>query len=543
VWLVGTFVLGGRLATRAIAVVLTGVSLFASPLPSDASTIPWRQSRVQLKAADLPIGAALERIAAGAGVRVALDSRVTGTLNLDLDAEPAGLLRQLEGLFGFMSYFDGSTLHISSIERNATVMLRLQGTSPAAFDATLQRLGIADPRFPIRHDQATGLAVVSGPPRFIELVRGVAKGARVASDPEGEEIRVFPLRYASARDRQMTSGTETLTLPGVASLMRTVHHGSDAGGGPGSGAAARRPAVSNAPKPTRRDVPGGSIDVPPASHEAFEDLLSRYSMLPPPGQSGNLLPQIHADPRQNAVIVRDRSDRMESHQQLLRLLDVKPRLIELHVRIMEAETAFVPIPDVTPPLSGDPVSPASPVSPDPTYTDGTAHRRTPTVRIRAPLPETPLATSGRASIIAEPRLMVLDNTVAEFSNLRTLTAPGSAPAPETVRLETGLRLRILPQSMVDADGSRRIQLSVTLHDGLVAMRNGESEDANTSHSISTTAIVRPGESMMVGGLSLDYSRGPTGKSPPRSDGWAGTNRGRSERMYLITPRFVDEGSP
>lgn len=506
-----------------------------------AAPIPWRQTKVQFKAVDTPIARVLAQLVTSAGARVKVDPRVGGTVTLDLDTTPAGLLRGLELQFGFISYFDGSTLHITPVDSNTTAMLRLLGTTPERFEATLKRLQIADPRFPIRYDTSTGLAVVSGPPRYIELVREVARNARTSADPGQETIRVFPLRYATARDREIKSGSETTTIPGAATLMRAMYQGSDGNGASGMGGSMR---ASTAPKSTRRDSLGGPIDIPAPAHEKLEDLFSRQNLLGA-AQTGGGLPQIQADPNQNAIVVRDRSDRMEAHQQLIRLLDVRPRLIELHLKIAEAETAvvnvFTPGPSVA---SAEPDRGTSIMTSDPTYSSEIRNERSRNTRFDPSKLTPPKSAEGQVRVIAEPRMIVLDNTVAEFSNLRSSSATGTARLPENVQLQSGLRLRITPQSMIDADGSRRIRLSVTVHDGFVATRDGRGEDSNTSHSFNTSAIVRSGESMMLGGMSFDYRRGPTRASRSNDvQGDAGSTNGRSERMYIITPRFVDEGSP
>ncbi|MFM1990951.1 MAG: Type secretion system outer membrane protein SpiA precursor [Pseudomonadota bacterium] len=536
-------------ALLAVGLLIATLALAATQSVVHASSIEWRQSKVPLVATDMPIEQVLDRIAAGEGLRVRVDPRVRGTLTLEFDGSPAGLLRQLETLFGCVAYFDGSTLHVTPVDRNATAMVRLDRGSGAAFEASLKRLGIADPRFPIRYDASTGVAMVSGPPRYIELVREAARNGRMAQDADDEEVRVFPLHYATARDRTMKSGSENTVVPGVASLMRAIHHGSETGGPSGPAAPVRPSNPSTAPKSRLRDAPGGPIEVPPPPHEKFEELLSRFNPLGAP-QAGNPLPQIHADPRQNAVVVRDRSSRMEAHQQLVRLLDVRPRMIELHIRIIEAETAFVPGPDPAASGIGAGIGPAPAIrsidAVDATYTTNASATRLGVSR-DAPggiaMPPRSGPVPGRVRVVAEPRLVAMDNTVAELANMRAFTAPGGMPNSDATQLEAGLRLRILPQSMIEPDGTRRIQLSVTVHDGLVGKRSGEGEDSNTSHSLTTAAILRPGESMMVGGMSYDYQRSPLHPADTRSSSGGVAAHGRSERAYIITPRFIDEGAP
>jgi hypothetical protein len=61
----------------------------------------------------------------------------------------------------------------------------------------LNRLGIADPRYPIRTTPGSGVISVSGPPPYIVLVRqtliAMARGI-----PEGEDNRVRVFRGSSS---------------------------------------------------------------------------------------------------------------------------------------------------------------------------------------------------------------------------------------------------------------------------------------------------------------------------------------------------------
>jgi type III secretion protein C len=346
------------------------------------------------------------------------------------------------------------------------------------------------------------------------------------------------------------SGAESTTVPGVATLIQALYHGGDAngasmkGGGFSPPAPAPPPSPSLAPTQSLRNSPGGPIDVPPPTSKQYEDFFARYNLLGiTQTQKGRDLPQIQADPHQNAVVVRDRSERMDAHQQLVRLLDVRPRLIELQVRIAEAETAVVNVQVTgTAPALADRDRTSPVMTSDPTYRSNLSDERSRSVQVDTSTQAPFVPTEGRVRVVAEPRLTVLDNTVAEFSNLRSSTASGTAGNVEEARLQTGLRLRIVPQSMIDSDGSRRIRLSVTVHDGMVAARDNGGEDSNTSHSFSTTAIVRSGESMLLGGMSFDYLRGPAGARGSSLQSKAESTYGRSERMYVITPRFIEDGS-
>ena len=79
--------------------------------------------------------------------------------------------KRLTAGHGLVWYFDGSVLHVNSASELRTEVIDLGRILPTDVVSKLTKLGIADPRYPIRTTPGSGVVSVSGPPPYIVLVR------------------------------------------------------------------------------------------------------------------------------------------------------------------------------------------------------------------------------------------------------------------------------------------------------------------------------------------------------------------------------------
>jgi type III secretion protein C len=323
-----------------------GAAIFAGPPVAAAASVTWRTKEIASSVQNMPIGDVLRDLASTEGLRVSVDPSVGGRVSLDFRGSPTALLSRLEASHGLQWYFDGSVMYFTRAEQHSTAVLRMPAqSSTKAFESMLARLGIADGRFPLRVDPIERLVIVSGPPRYVELVREAARANGVEKASDDEEVRVFTLRYGWAKDRTVQVGNESMKVSGIANLMNAVFHGAaETTGAPTVARSAAGPrSDALPPDPFRaqlRSTPGGSVDVPAPMYEEYERVIGRHSKMNLSRAAAGL-PQIHADSRLNAVIVRDVAHRMDAHERFIRALDVRPRMIELHLRIIDAETSVL----------------------------------------------------------------------------------------------------------------------------------------------------------------------------------------------------------
>ncbi|MFQ6547733.1 hypothetical protein AADZ90_007225 [Aestuariibius sp. 2305UL40-4] len=134
---------------------------------------------------------------------------------VDVDEDLTGRVRRVAGEFTpseflyhlsitheFSWYFDGQVLHVTPVNDDRTILLQLNDVEIDTLQTTLDELGIADTRYPIIAASDQGLARVSGPPRYIELVQETFQamtGSGTAPRPprrlmviQGDETEIIP---------------------------------------------------------------------------------------------------------------------------------------------------------------------------------------------------------------------------------------------------------------------------------------------------------------------------------------------------------------
>lgn len=214
-----------RLRTLAtLACVMVCVSF-----ESHAAQIHWRSETFNYVARNKPLKEFIREFAAAEGLTVVVAPEVEGTVNGKFNLTPGSLLELLSASFGVSWYYDGSVLHVYPASDVATEVIRLEAIGVARLRETLTRLDITDPRYPIAYDARNRTARVSGPKRYVELVKQTARAIdRSSAGAATADIRVFPLRYAWAADFIFTRGGVEQRLPGVASVLRELYAPSQA---------------------------------------------------------------------------------------------------------------------------------------------------------------------------------------------------------------------------------------------------------------------------------------------------------------------------
>lgn len=125
------------------------------------------------------------------------------------------VLDRLAADHGLYWWFDGAVLHVGPADDLVTLSEPLASERVEGARAALGRLGLLDPRFPVRLDAAAGFISATGPEPYVRRVLAVARGAdehaaggpfrRVTIYRQGAGSRVRVLR----RFDPETSQTET----------------------------------------------------------------------------------------------------------------------------------------------------------------------------------------------------------------------------------------------------------------------------------------------------------------------------------------------
>ena len=97
----------------------------------------------------------------------AVKGRVRGGWRVDT---VGSFLDRLTSDVGIEWFFDGHRLNVSSAEESVRRVLPLDGVEAKAWQTSIKQMGIESDQFPVVIDEDRGVALVSGPPQYVQLV-------------------------------------------------------------------------------------------------------------------------------------------------------------------------------------------------------------------------------------------------------------------------------------------------------------------------------------------------------------------------------------
>lgn len=549
------------------ALLLLTVALIAAA-PARAADMPWSLKKTEYTAIEpKDLRMFLREFAAQQGVGIFLDPEVKGELTGRYELNARSMMELLGRTFGLIWYFDGKVLYVYPASAVESSVIRLNDLTSAQFQRTLDRLGISDSRFPLSFDDR-GSVLVSGPKRYVELVRDAAKVSDRPGDGEDAvtETRVFALRYAFADDHTVRSGGREFRVPGVVNILRQAYGGEIAG-------AAESRRVSTAQRREPNEAASGGPVLPPLRSGAGrrDSVLDAEVEAPRRVQPARGLPSFAADPRTNAVVVRDVASRIGQYETLIRRLDERPRLIELEANIVEVNAEDFGVLGIDWRLAGKrgsvevgggglSNSVTNPnASPGPlgnvagAVLSVVAGNRTQLIARLSALEE-----AGKASTSAQPKIMTVNNVEAALDATTTFYVPvqGFQDA-QLFEVSAGTSIRITPSvvSALDnaadgapAQGARdMVRLLIKIEDGGLTGERVSQLPVVQRTTINTQSIVSVGSTLLIAGYAQErdsqVQRGVPGLSrvPVLGHLFKSSEKRvtRVERLFMITPRVVD----
>jgi type III secretion protein C len=541
---------------------------------AQAMPIPFGQREVELTAREQPIAGFVQDLFGRIDIPVQISPSIKGNVNGNFSGSAERTWRNIARAFNLVEYYDGAVLHVYSPADLNTRTLPLSPNTATRVARAVDELKLNDARNTIRTTRE-GALIVSGVKRFIEQVEEIAR-AQALTDRAGAPtgFRVFYLRYAWAQDVTMTFGGRQVMLPGVASIVRGLMTSNPR----------TQVATSNYETPSSNTVPGmrsrgrnlgvlgnAEADLQQPSAPTLAAALANApggvstgngvqaaASQPIGADPGNLV-RVEADPRLNAVIVRDVPSRMAVYEQLINSLDVEPQLLEIEATIIDINTdrmrelgvnwrwtrdrgsvlfgngtdsdlrlnPLLAPGDITP--SGNGFS----------FSGILGGRNDFVARINA------LQQQGAAKVVSNPQVVTLSNVEAVFDTSNTFyVRVAGRDEVDLFNVSAGTTLRVTPHVFKD-NNEVRIKLLVNIEDGSLTERNVDSLPVVSRSALSTQALIYEGESLLVGGLVRESSGDQVTKVPLLGDIpllgalFRSTKKsdGRIERMFLIQPRL------
>jgi type III secretion protein C len=404
---------------------------------------------------------------------------------------PEAFLDRLAAVHGFQWFVQGTTLHVSPLASLVTERLDLGPMSEPAARAALSQRGLLVDKFGWTPDGGdAGVVVVTGPRAYVQsLTRAMRQllpqdRPSRATDPAHEddefEPMIFKLRHAMAADTELRlRGGATVQMPGVAKVISELLAGRG-----------RAPAPVRAAEDKRPSAKGAAAD-PLAGpwHSPLADQLERMAELAAGTGSG---PLIKAYAPMNAVLVIDKPSRRERYARLIEQLDVPARQLEILVEIIDVDQSKLRDWSVGLDHRGSSVNtlPGG-GAPPANIVLWSAERLS--VRLKA------LETEGAAKVVLRPSIVALDNSTAmiDFSQSAYVPLVGERVA-EVKEITVATSLKVTPHLLSSADDSPTL-VTLQLEDGALEAPGTSTPPGATRGLISTQAVVREGEALVIGG--------------------------------------------
>jgi type III secretion protein C len=289
-----------------------------------------------------------------------------------------------------------------------------------------------------------------------------------------------------------------------------------------------------------------------------------------------------ADVRRNAVVVRDIRENMASYKSAIERLDVPVRIIEISAAIVDlaiGTSRSLGLNSIGVGVAGKGGIGASATGrPDILVNDNNllAQNLAEDAELNAPIigrsgdlasvADAPnilasgvfgttqimgsinaLEQNNRARTLSRPTVLTLDNFGATISRQETFYVNSTGQYVSNLfNVSTGLSLQVIPHVTID-NGKERIYLQVKIEDGQLGARQVTSIPTVQQSSLTTQALIKRNQSLLVGGLYLKVDKKQASGYPWLQRipvlGYLFSVKGRVddmvERIFVITPRIVE----
>ena len=574
---------------------IAGVLFFAglaSPAVQ-ASEPPFPKKIVALAPNGQPVADIIKDLFGQAGLNVKVSSKVQGRAAGRWVNPPGEIWKQLAKAYNLVAYYDGAVVRVYHADEIAS--RNFNAASPETVVSSAKKMRLTGSGNEVRAGK--GVVIASGVPEFLNQISQLASSAPAPAAPEdtspiipqmvaGEggdivspimrapanrfastlpapyrldysvsrqatprdpfEIRIYNLKYADAADRVINLGDRDQVIPGVASLLRQT-----LGDGQVTGAQVvergNPQGVSRGSASDQYDGPAMTPYGPymPMYPQQQEVPQAARDTLDKPG------PRIAVNPSGNSVIVVDRPTMMSTYNAMIEAFDRPKTQIEIEATIIDIDVdqakqlgidwsfGFSGLGGL---FGGQIVTPNS-------GTSGNINAgffRSDTNFVSAQI--SALSRSGKIQIVSRPRITTKENEPAVTDNRRIIPVRfggGQFSNGGITNYQVGILMAITPKIAKEADGLVT-SLQIDLRDGALTGYTADGIPFIDNSSLNTNATIRQGESLIIGGITIESSFDERSKIPGLGDvplvGNAFKKRSkgsrRKERIVIITPRII-----
>jgi len=520
----------------------SAMSRAAAATAENSASIPWPDSPFTLMNTGQKPDKMLASFTQAFGLRLQLDDRLpdeAGSMQgRATAANPTEFLNQLAASYGLVWYHHSGTLYVARAESRQTRVLPSKGLGSQTLRRVMFEMGLLESKFGWSEIEEYGSIMVSGPKSYVDRIEAAINALPVAR-PE-QQIQVYRLRYAAVDDRVISYRDKQIATPGVATVLRNLITGTS-----GAGTTIE---ISELAAPLRTESKNGA--------EAAGEAPLPEGRRPPASSARSAARTgavIQADPRLNAIIVKDKPQNAPIYKALIDFLDVPSSLIEIEAMIVDVNSSSMSELGIDwslgfGKLKADSTAGQITLSAGSLPTAGGTAITSVGNFIQARI--SALESKGSAKIVSRPSILTQDNMGAliDLADTFYIQSTGERVAQVTP-VSVGVTLRVTPR-VVGGPDKRAVQLVVDIEDGgiLQDVRIGNLPTVRRS-SISTQAMVGEAQSLVIGGLNSQTRNQQRDAVPVLGDipalgalfSKSTKSDEKRERLFLITPRVVSNG--
>ena len=544
------------------------------PVKPVSGAIPWQMDDYYYYAQGDDLRDLLRNFCQAQGINSVISEKVEGEASGFFQGiAPMDFLNQITKAYGLIWFYDGNILYIEPFDQIESRVLQTEYVEAVTILEVLDTLGIEGSNFSVRSLKNQGVTIISGAPRFVVMVEALIEKLETNEFARmgREGIEVFPLKHSWAYDLRFNystsnqsisttasaaidSNTDELIIPGVATLLKgLMDQKTENAFGFGLKRQAKMDTLG-----TRLEALKSRARINREERMAAED----YSL---GSVNVDFSPStmIEADKRLNAIVIKDVRSKMDMYRDLINALDQPVQVISISAAIVDVDknysrdlgTKFFKVNNKDGSWSGS-------ISPDGSAKGVT--QLTNGFNAQAQWPVSPLSflsqvqaleKEGNANILSRPFLLTLDNVEAVLTKDETFFVKLEGKDDvDLANVTVGTTLKVIPHVIEEEDEARKIKLLVTVSDGEPiedeVLKNVDGLPRTRKSTINTQAVIREGESLLIGGYFREAFRDANNGVPIlRSIPVLGQlfqsklkKNSTIERMFLITPRVVELSS-
>jgi len=142
---------------------------------ANAAVVPWKSRPFQIIANEKPLPDFLRELLASQGITAVIDPKVAGTISGKFGGQAQNILNSVTTTYGLTWYYDGAFLYIDMAADAKSEVLPISRGNGNKIAETVARLHISDSRYPLVINENEGTVFISGPRRYVEMVRQAVK--------------------------------------------------------------------------------------------------------------------------------------------------------------------------------------------------------------------------------------------------------------------------------------------------------------------------------------------------------------------------------